>query len=284
MATSTKNWPKRPFLDFTQDNESITVKVGTKPNAEFKISKLRLEYYSPHFRISFASKMKGDLYGFVYLPDVCPKIFLHIIQYMNTESILIPGPPKPSDLGASVLQGPPALKTILKIPEWGPTTCKITYPEESLDLGTLARIWFLADYLMIPHVQNMAINLMYRRLLVRGTPPCYFGELVDAVGVALGTDGTVAKENNEVQKLFENYIAACSAFDEWTSEQRAMIPREILDGAMVLLRKIGREEVCGTGYSINKMETVGSWFVEDKLDGGKADVGLNPQFHYLEGA
>ncbi|ESZ90641.1 hypothetical protein SBOR_8975 [Sclerotinia borealis F-4128] len=108
----------------------------------------------------------------------------------------------------------------------------------------------------------MAIELMYRRILVRNTPPCYFGEFVDATEIALGTDGTMAKENNEVQKLFESYIACCSAFDEWTPEQRALIPREIIDGAMILLRKLaGRRHWPGPDTMTTRLE--GKWKMLD---------------------
>ncbi|ESZ90640.1 hypothetical protein SBOR_8974 [Sclerotinia borealis F-4128] len=107
-----------PFLDFTRDDESIIIKVGIEPNnAEFKVSKLRLDYYSPYFRGYLASKMKEDLSRVVELQEVCPKIFGHIVQYMNTESILIPGPPQTPELQALALQDPPTLKTILETPE-----------------------------------------------------------------------------------------------------------------------------------------------------------------------
>lgn len=230
--------------------------------------------------------MREGLSRVVELQDVCPKIFRHIVQYMNAQSILIPGPPQPSDLQAPDKQDNPGFNTILDLPHWPGIASTTTCPEGSLDLGTLARIWFLADYLMIPHVQNMAIDLMYRRLLSPGSLHCYFGELADAAGVALGFDGTMAKEDNEVQKLLESYLAYCSSFDEWTSEQRAMIPREIMDGAMVCLRKCSRDRDWCESTNMRdsmggKMENVGHFFVEDELDGGKADSGLDPEFHYL---
>ncbi|KAB8291093.1 hypothetical protein EYC80_009781 [Monilinia laxa] len=205
---------------------------------------------------------------------------------MNAQSILIPGPPQPLDLQAPDKQDNPGFNTLLDMPHWRGIASTTICPDESLDLGALARIWFLADYLMIPHVQNMAINLMYRRLLPQGSPLCYFGELSDAAGVALGIDGTLVKEENEVQKLLENYLAYCSSFDEWTLEQRAMIPKEIKDGAMVCLRKCARaQEWCESTHMRDimegKMESVGYFFVEDELDGGKADSGLDPEFHYL---
>ncbi|QSZ29037.1 hypothetical protein DSL72_003547 [Monilinia vaccinii-corymbosi] len=275
MDSAKKNWPKRPLLDFTyQEDESIIIKVGTQQNhAEFKISKLRLDYYSPYFRVCLASELKEGLSKVVELEDVSPEIFRHIIQYMNTETILIPGPPDSSYLQALATQDIPGFDVILDMPDWRGTTTTRSYPDESLDLGKLARIWVLADYLMIPHVQNVATHLMYRRLLVRGTPDCHFGELVDAIGVALGMDGTMARK-------IMNY-------DEWTPQQRAMIPRAIMDGAMAAVRKFSRKQILrGPAYKnhmiAKKMKYVGRFFVEDKIDGGDADSGLDPYYHYLD--
>ncbi|TGO36202.1 hypothetical protein BHYA_0132g00110 [Botrytis hyacinthi] len=85
---SKKHWPKRPLLDYSED-EFIRIKVGIEPQLkDFNVSKIRLAYYSPYFRTSLNFPREDS--QVIELPDICPKIFRHIVQYMNTGTIIIP--------------------------------------------------------------------------------------------------------------------------------------------------------------------------------------------------
>ncbi|KAJ8058226.1 hypothetical protein OCU04_012422 [Sclerotinia nivalis] len=54
--------------------------------------------------------MKECITRVVILQDTCPKIFRYIVQYMNTQCILVPGSPRPVDSGASDLEDAAAFR------------------------------------------------------------------------------------------------------------------------------------------------------------------------------
>ncbi|TGO58054.1 hypothetical protein BCON_0059g00330 [Botryotinia convoluta] len=199
---SKKHWPKRPILEYSED-EFIRIKVGTEPNLKnFNVSKIRLAYYSPYFRTSLNFPREDS--QVIELPDVCPKIFRHIVQYMNTGTIIIPE----SD-------------EIIVDHNYPKNTPK----EQHMDLPTLARIWFLAHYLLIPHIQNIAIYLIFARIH-HGTDIRAFSvdEMITALNIACGTDGTVIAEGNDVIDLLQRWMIWDSDIDDWANDQRERIP------------------------------------------------------------
>lgn len=121
------------------------------------------------------------------LENECPGALDHIIQYTNTGSIRIPALSSvDAPLKATDITSAQAYKKGTRLP-------------------TLARIWFLADYFLIPYVQNIVINQMYRLLCCmkmvdddtpylvknqRCMPSCTRSGWYDGCGVELGCERT----------------------------------------------------------------------------------------------
>ncbi|KAJ8058247.1 hypothetical protein OCU04_012441 [Sclerotinia nivalis] len=249
-APSKKHWPKRPVLDYSRD-EFVRITVGTAPNIDtFNVSKIRLAYYSPYFRTSLNFPREDS--QVIALPDICPKIFRHIVQYMNTGTIIISA----SDQAIT----------------------RHTYPDkrpkEHMDLPTLARIWFLAHYFLIPHAQNIAMSLMYQRINHGPRDPDFaVEEMATAINIASDTDGTVVADENFVLKLLQDYMKWHSFYHQWTAEQKERIPREVLDAVVVALRKfcVQRDLLAGK----MSMAPVHHYYVQDKIDDGDATRDLD---------
>ncbi|KAI9644622.1 hypothetical protein NHQ30_006644 [Ciborinia camelliae] len=224
---SRKHWPKRPTLDYTKD-EFIRIVVGTAPNVEtFNVSKIRLAYYSPYFRTSLNFPRNDS--QVIELPEICPQIFRHIVQYMNTESIILPD-------------------------------------ADELNLPTLARIWFLAHYLLIPYIQNIAIAYMYEYVTSLCRPPFTIDEITTTITIASGADTTMVGDKNEVLDLLTEYLACFSHYDHWTTEQRERVPRKVLDNVVgIFMRETSQRRIWPVKY----------FFVEDIIDDEKATKGLD---------
>ncbi|TEY61061.1 hypothetical protein BOTCAL_0175g00120 [Botryotinia calthae] len=232
---SKKHWPKRPILDYSED-EFIRIKVGTEPNLKhFNVSKIRLAYHSPYFRTSLNFPREDS--QVIELPDACPKIFRHIVQYMNTGSIVIP-----------------------------------IYDRKNgkhLDLPTLTHIWFLAHYLLIPRVQNIAIARIFYRLDHGESEPVFkVDEMVTTLNIVCGTDGTVIADDNNVYSLLGSYMTWHSDYPHWTDEQKNKVPRKVLS----LMAEVLRDYCVDTKTYRNSLSVnlgIGNlrcYYVDDKID------------------
>ncbi|KAF7951207.1 uncharacterized protein EAE97_002758 [Botrytis byssoidea] len=250
---SRKHWPKRPLLDYSED-EFIRIKVGTEPNHKnFNVSKIRLAYYSPYFRTSLNFPREDS--QVIELPDICPKIFRHIVQYMNTGTIIIPE----SDEVIVDHNYP-----------------KNTPRERQLDLPILARIWFLAHYFLIPHTQNIAIRLMHARLKYSADPLVFIvDEMVTALNIACGAEGTLVAEDNGVINLLRRWMIWVTKTDDWADYQRERVPVEILDIIAATWENYRNSQEYGihrpTGSGIGR---ACHYYVENKIDGGDVVKGL----------
>ncbi|TGO57631.1 hypothetical protein BOTNAR_0197g00110 [Botryotinia narcissicola] len=201
---SRKHWPKRPLLDYSED-EFIRIKVGTEPNHKnFNVSTIRLAYYSPYFRTSLNFPREDS--QVIELPDICPKIFRHIVQYMNTGTIIIP---------------------------------------ESDEVIRADPLVFIVD------------------------------EMVTALNIACGAEGTVVAEDNGVINLLRRWMIWITKIDDWTDYQRERVPVEILNIIAATWENYQNSQEYGiytrTGSGIGK---TCHYYVEDKIDGGDVVKGL----------
>ncbi|KAF5869917.1 uncharacterized protein Bfra_010062 [Botrytis fragariae] len=252
-----KHWPKRPVLDYSKD-EFIRINVGTAPNIDtFYVSKIRLAYYSPYFRTSLNFPREDS--QVIELPDMCPKIFRHIVQYMNTGTIIIP--------------------------ESNEVIVDHNYPkntprERHLNLPTLAHIWFLAHYLLIPHIQNIAIFLMHARMKYSAdTREFSVDEMITALNIACGTDGTIIAEGNDVIDLLQLWMIWDSDIDDWAHDQKERVPGKVLDIVAATWRMdrnspYYHDYYMPRGYGIGEAN---DHYVKDKIDEGDVVEGL-PEF------
>ncbi|KAF7918047.1 hypothetical protein BELL_0077g00140 [Botrytis elliptica] len=274
---SRKHWPKKPILDYSyaatigrsflttahySKDEFIRINVGTPPNIDtFYVSKIRLAYYSPYFRTSL-NFLREDS-QVIELPDTCPKIFRHIVQYMNTGTIII------SESDEVIVDH---------------KYSKNTPRERHLDLPILARIWFLAHYLLIPHIQNIAIHLMYARVTHSGDHSgdiraSIVDETVAALDIACGNDGTVVEEDNNVIKLLQRWIIQISIKNPWFDDRK----RRFSGKALGIMAATWRESDNSQDYDDYiiplrvEIRHVFQYYVEDKIDGGDVMEGL-PDF------
>ncbi|CCD50356.1 hypothetical protein BofuT4_P090430.1 [Botrytis cinerea T4] len=236
---SKKHWPKRPILDYSED-EFVRIKVGTEPNLQhFNVSKIRLAYHSPYFRTSLEFPREDS--QVIELPNICPKIFRHIVQYMNTGSIFVPVSDKTN--------------------------------VEHLNIPTLTHIWFLAHYLLIPRVQNIAIARIYRSLSRGGYGSVFDVDgMVTALNIACGTDGTVVEDDNNVYSLLGSYMVSRSNYCHWTDEQKNKVPRKILNLMAEALRvSCDGTETCRVSVpTYFGIEHPSRYYVDDKTDDEKA--------------
>ncbi|KAF7868699.1 hypothetical protein EAF04_005229 [Stromatinia cepivora] len=229
---SKKHWPKRPILEYLED-EFVCIIVRTAPNiVTCNVSKI--------LRTSLNFPRENS--QVIALLDICPKIFRHIVQYMNTETIIIPA----SDQAIARHTHPDKR------------------PRENMDLPMLACIWFLAHYFLIPHAQNIAISLMYQRVNHGARDPDFtVEEMVTAINIASGTNGTVVADENLVLKLLQDYMNWHSFYYQWTAEEKEQIPRKVLDAVVVALRRC-----CGQRrWSVREMsmEPVHQYYGQDKI-------------------
>lgn len=155
-----------------------------------------------------------------------------------------------------------------------------TPKERHLDIPTLARIWFLAHYLLISHIQNIAIHLMYERVTHSG---CMRAAIVDetvaALDIACGTDGTVVEEDNNVIELLQRWMNWISDSGHWADDQRERISGEDLDIMAATWRENDKSQDYN-GYYIPMGAEIGNvfyYYVKDKIDGGDVAKGL-PRF------
>ncbi|KAF7895383.1 hypothetical protein EAF00_007197 [Botryotinia globosa] len=92
------DWPKRPILDYTNDDDRVSICFGSGPpeapnNKVYHVSWLRLAYHSPRFRKLFDEDVSSRGFGFCEISEFWrdkPDIFGHILQYVNTGSIINP--------------------------------------------------------------------------------------------------------------------------------------------------------------------------------------------------
>ncbi|KAF7884219.1 uncharacterized protein EAF02_004555 [Botrytis sinoallii] len=270
---SREHWPKKPILDYSyaamigrsflttarySKDEFIRINVGTPPNIDtFYVSKIRLAYYSPYFRTSLNFPREDS--QVIELPDTCPKIFRHIVQYMNTGTIIIPE----SD-------------EVIVDHNYSENTPR----ERHLDLPILVPIWFLAHYLLIPHIQNIAIHLMYARVTHSGDiRASIVDETVAALDIACGTDGTVVEEDNNVIDLLQRWMNWISDIGPWADDQTDRISGKVL-GIMAASSRENDKSQDYNGYYIPMRADIGHvfhYYVEDKIDGGDVVEGL-PDF------
>ncbi|KAF7951315.1 hypothetical protein EAE96_006634 [Botrytis aclada] len=152
---SPPDWPEKPKLDFTNDDNRVTIclnidAAGTPKSKVYHVSKLRLAYHSPRFRKIFDEQDLHvvDSRNLCFQELAAPpgedcEVFSHIVPYVNTGSTIIP-----SQSNKDTLQYPCRRCTLASL-ERG---CR-----NSLSLSTLAHIWYLAGYLRMPHCQNITL-------------------------------------------------------------------------------------------------------------------------------
>lgn len=140
---------------------------------------------------------------------------------------------------------------------------------ESLDIPTLTHIWFLAHYLLIPRVQNIAIARIFRPLS-HGKYESGFdvNGMVTALNIACGTDGTVVEDDNNVYSLLGSYMVSHSNYFHWTDEQKNKVPRKILNLMAEALRvSCAGTETCRVSVPMYfGIEPLSRYYVCDKTD------------------
>lgn len=253
-------------------DEFIHITAGTAPNIEtFNVSKVRLAYYSPYciilpllqeHHLKLTNLVRASLNFLmndsktIELPEICPKIFRHIVQYMNTETIIIP------DSDEIILN------------HQYPTT---TPADRHLDLPTLTHIWFMAHYFLIPHAQNIAINLIYHRLDHGLSDPVFsVNEMITAITTASGEDGTVIEDNNKVLRAVEAYMSYHSFYCRWTAEERGRIPRKILEDLLASTTRDNFNKALGMDEEEIVLEMLKDFYVPDIIDDEDPTRGLLP--------
>ncbi|KAF7951209.1 uncharacterized protein EAE97_002760 [Botrytis byssoidea] len=152
------DWPKRPILDYTKDDDRVSICFengpSEAPNSKiYHVPRLRLAYHFPRFRKLFDEDVSSRGFGFCEISNFWrnkPDIFGHIVQYVNTGSIII---------STHVVHN-----TLLS----ACNECSLSSIEKrykaGLSLSTLAHIWYLVDFLLMPHCQNVTIDHIYRLL------------------------------------------------------------------------------------------------------------------------
>ncbi|KAF7913018.1 uncharacterized protein EAF01_002039 [Botrytis porri] len=174
----------------------LTVRESSAAQRQFTdepLEDIRDYYENFHSSLNFPSEDSQ----IIELPDICPKLFCHIVQYMNTTSIDTPT----SDNKRS----------------------------ECPNLPTLTYIWFLAHYLLIPRVQDIAILRIFGLLdHVESEPVFEVDEMVTALNIACGTDGIMVADDNNVYSLLGSYMIWHSDYRHWTDEQKDKVPRKVL--------------------------------------------------------
>ncbi|KAJ8058246.1 hypothetical protein OCU04_012440 [Sclerotinia nivalis] len=285
--TSPSDWPKRPILDYTKDNDGAFICLGTGPpdapdTKVYHISKLRLAYHSPRLRKLFDQELKSHDFSFHRLMEPSKanlKVFCHIVQYVNTGSIIIP-----TQVTNDTIVSDCSNCTSASIEK--------RY-RDGLSLSTLAHIWYLADFFMIPHCQNVTIDHMYRLLShiathsygngdFYGDSPFIIKDFIDVCQIACAAGSTA---DNELLTMVQQFFTFHATYVKWTPEQCELIPRTILDSAIFIMQYQNqwcreREAAGSYGHYIRDLIMVGDFFVEDKIDGGDAKDGLDSSFHF----
>ncbi|KAF7935839.1 uncharacterized protein EAE98_002059 [Botrytis deweyae] len=284
------DWPKRPILDYTKDDDRVSICLGNGPpeapnNIVYHVSRLRLAYHSPRFRKLSDEDVSSRGFGFCEISKFWrdkPDIFGHIVQYVNTGSIIIP-----THVAHNTL--------LSACNECSPSSIEKRY-KAGLSLSTLVHIWYLADFLMMPHCQNVTIDHMYRLLCHIAThsrgyewfydgSPLIINEFIDALQIAVTAESTMAGGINQVLLLLEEFLACHSTYHRWTREQKDLVPRSVLEGAMFVVRERSAEQRRLTNELPEDIREatvriVGEFFVHDNVDKGCSFHDLSVDFDF----
>lgn len=218
-------------------------------------------------------------------PGVDYEVFCHIVQYVNTGSIIIP-----SQFNNDTLPYPCHRCTLVSLEK--------SY-RNGLSLSTLAHIWYLAGYLRMPHCQNIAIDHIYRLLSHiaahgYGNSRFYDGnpfmikELTHAIRIAdkAKLETGTPSASNMFRALLGQFFTRHSTYRKWTPEQRNLVSKTFLGDAMCHLQENNKSlreanlEPGAVCVQDANMATLGCFLVADEIDGGNAEDGLDESFDF----
>ncbi|TGO58055.1 hypothetical protein BCON_0059g00340 [Botryotinia convoluta] len=287
---SPPDWPKRPKLVYTNDYNRVAIcldfeTAGTPKSKVYHVSKLLHKIFDKQDpRVVDSHNL--DFQELAAPPGVDDEVFCHIVQCVDTGSIIIP-----SQLNNDTLPYPCRKCTLVSLER--------SY-RNGLSLSTLAHIWYLAGYLRMPHCQNIAIDHIYHLLshIVAHSHsdnrfydenPFMINELTHAIRIADKAKPAtgISSTSSAFRALLGQFFACHSSYRKWTPGQRKLVSKRFLGDAMChlqdnneWLRGVANLELEADCIQDANMAKLGCYFMADEIDGGNAEEGLDESFDF----